>query len=194
MESYGGNEMSENIWECECGQKGNSGKFCINCGKKKPEDVIPVKVEETAEAAPVVAVAPVAAVAETAAAEPAAEAIPVIEATPVQPAVSNAAAYNPAPVQQPYGSYAAPAQNLCYAQAQPKYDTSKSSPASLILGIFSIVCLLVQPLGAILAIIGLITSRKGGTAGKVLCILGLVFGIIFLLLDLFIASIIMTAK
>ena len=193
MESYGGNKMSENIWTCECGQAGNSGKFCINCGKKKPEEVIPVKEEEVVEASPVVTAAPVAAAAAVTA-EPVAEAIPVIEATPVQPVVSNAPAYSPAPVQQPYNSYAAPAQNVSYAQAQPKYDTSKSSPASLVLGIFSIVCLLVQPLGAILGIIGLIAGRKGGTAGKVLCILGIVFGVIFLLFDLLLASIIMTAK
>lgn len=24
-------------WDCGCGQKGNTGKFCINCGKPKPE-------------------------------------------------------------------------------------------------------------------------------------------------------------
>lgn len=23
-------------WDCECGQKGNMGKFCVNCGKPKP--------------------------------------------------------------------------------------------------------------------------------------------------------------
>ena len=24
-------------WDCRCGQKGNTGKFCINCGNPKPE-------------------------------------------------------------------------------------------------------------------------------------------------------------
>lgn len=173
--------MSENIWTCECGQAGNSGKFCINCGKKRPEEK-PLEAEPIAEAAAVAAAAPVAAVS-----------APVVEASPVQPVAANVPAYNPAPYQQPYNSYAQPNQNKGYVAAAAN-EPKKTSPASLILGIFSIVCLFVQPLGAILAIIGLITSRKGGTAGKVLCILGLVFGVIFLLLDLLLASIIMTAK
>ena len=25
------------MWDCDCGQKGNTGKFCMNCGKAKPE-------------------------------------------------------------------------------------------------------------------------------------------------------------
>ena len=24
-------------WDCACGQKGNTGNFCMNCGAKKPE-------------------------------------------------------------------------------------------------------------------------------------------------------------
>ena len=83
MESYGGNKMSENIWTCECGQAGKSGKFCINCGKKKPEEVIPVKEEEVVEASPVVTAAPVAA-APAAPAAPAPAAAPVVTSgTPV---------------------------------------------------------------------------------------------------------------
>jgi membrane protease subunit (stomatin/prohibitin family) len=27
-----------NGWDCECGQKGNTGKFCSACGKAKPAD------------------------------------------------------------------------------------------------------------------------------------------------------------
>ena len=26
----------EGAWDCECGQKGNTGKFCMGCGKPKP--------------------------------------------------------------------------------------------------------------------------------------------------------------
>ena len=25
-------------WTCSCGQEGNTGNFCSNCGKKKPEE------------------------------------------------------------------------------------------------------------------------------------------------------------
>ncbi|MDE6912527.1 MAG: SPFH domain-containing protein, partial [Lachnospiraceae bacterium] len=25
-------------WDCACGQKGNTGNFCSNCGAKKPEN------------------------------------------------------------------------------------------------------------------------------------------------------------
>ena len=28
---------SETGWTCSCGQQGNTGKFCMNCGKPKPE-------------------------------------------------------------------------------------------------------------------------------------------------------------
>lgn len=27
-----------NAWKCECGQTGNVGKFCMNCGKPKPAE------------------------------------------------------------------------------------------------------------------------------------------------------------
>ena len=26
-----------NSWDCSCGHKGNTGKFCAECGAKKPE-------------------------------------------------------------------------------------------------------------------------------------------------------------
>lgn len=28
-------------WDCDCGQTGNTGKFCMNCGKAKPEGKAP---------------------------------------------------------------------------------------------------------------------------------------------------------
>lgn len=159
--------MSDMIWDCECGQKANSGKFCINCGKKKPEEDNVVPVEAV-----------------------------VAEPLPVRPVEAPAYVPAPAPVpqyQQPYG-YAAAPQNTGYVNASVPPVQQKTSSASLILGIFSLICICIQPLGALLAVIGLITSRKGGTGGKVTCILGLIFGLLFLVIDLFVAYMIMTAK
>lgn len=33
------NAMAGNTWDCNCGQKGITGNFCMNCGNKKPEPV-----------------------------------------------------------------------------------------------------------------------------------------------------------
>ena len=36
-----GNESRQqavSTWKCECGETGNAGKFCMNCGKPKPEE------------------------------------------------------------------------------------------------------------------------------------------------------------
>lgn len=164
--------MSENIWNCECGQTANSGKFCINCGKRKPEQAAVF----AAEVKPVEA--------------------EVIGRTE-QPLVRNvpaAAPYIPAaqPAQPVYQTV--PANRSYYNTVPVNSAPPQTSSASLILGIFSLVCLFIQPLGVILAIIGLINSRKGGVAGKILNVLGLILGGIFLLLDLFFAFLIMVSK
>lgn len=166
------------LWNCSCGQQDNSGKFCINCGSKRPEPVLEVAEDTPVAATPV-------------------EAVPV-EAVPVVAAPLQAQPYNPAPqVQQqtPYGygyNNPAPQQYVNVAPNPPVQQ--KTSSASLVLGIFSILCICIQPLGAILAIIGLINSRKGGTGGKVTSIIGLILGLIFLVIDLLVAYTILTAK
>ena len=36
-----GNESRQqavSTWKCECGETGNAGKFCMNCGKPKPAE------------------------------------------------------------------------------------------------------------------------------------------------------------
>ncbi len=184
--------MSENIWNCECGQTANSGKFCINCGKKKPVDAF---VMGSAIPSDAVEVKPI-------------EAEPVnradLYADPVprteEPLLRNAPVAEPysplSQMGQPYyqTNQANAVNNSYYAAAPVNNIPKKTSSASLVLGIFSLVCLFIQPLGIILAIIGLINSRKGGTAGKVMCIIGLIIGILFLLLDLFLAFLIMVSK
>ena len=117
--------MSENIWNCECGQIANSGKFCINCGKRKPEQAAVF----AAEVKPVEA--------------------EVIGRTE-QPLVQNvpaAAPYIPAaqPAQPVYQTV--PANRSYYNTVPVNSAPRQTSSASLILGIFSLVCLFIQPLG-----------------------------------------------
>lgn len=176
--------MSEFNWNCGCGQVGNTGKFCINCGKKRPESED--HISELPKADPILRTEQPAETFET---------LHVVTAEPVQPQ-----SFVPAqPVQQMppygYGGYAVAPQNVNYVNAaQVPPVQQKTSSASVVLGIFSILCLFVQPLGALLGLIGLITSRRSGTAGKVLSILGLVLGLIFLVIDLLVAYTILTSK
>ena len=30
-------QTAPDTWDCECGAKGNTGRFCPNCGAKRPE-------------------------------------------------------------------------------------------------------------------------------------------------------------
>jgi|GEM_PF-6126724 len=156
-------------WKCSCGYEENEGKFCVNCGLPMPaEEVAAPAVEEVEEEA-----APIA--------EPVAEA-------PAQPA-------EPQPQAQPQPqTQAQPVQQAAPSYQATANEQTSGGGASLAFGIMSLVFFLVQPLGLVLAIVGLITS-KGKSSGKahtgrVLSIVGLVIGIVFGLLDLLCAIII----
>jgi len=166
-------------WKCSCGYEENEGKFCVNCGLPMPaEEVAAPAVEEVEEEA-----APIA--------EPVAEA-------PAQPAEPQPQA-QPQPQPQPQAQPQPQTQAQPVQQAAPSYQATANEQtsgggASLAFGIMSLVFFLVQPLGLVLAIVGLITS-KGKSSGKahtgrVLSIVGLVIGIVFGLLDLLCAIII----